>query len=107
MAETISELRALSDEDLIRRHDDHAPNVQVATGHYLQELYRRDQKRGTEAMLSHTRRITWMTVVITVATLINLGILVISLQRSTSMTHTAATPTLTLPLSGTGDSVTP
>ncbi len=74
MAETISELRTLSDDELIRRHDDHAPNVQVATEHYLQELYRRDQKRGTEAMLSHTRRITFMTFVITVATLINLGI---------------------------------
>ncbi len=78
MAETISELRTLSDDELIRRHDDHAPNVQVATGHYFQELYRRDQKRGTEAMLSYTRRITWMTLAITVATLINIGVFVIS-----------------------------
>ena len=38
MAETISELRALSDDELISRHDDHAPNVQVATEHYLQAL---------------------------------------------------------------------
>lgn len=40
---TIRELRALSKDDLIERHDRLARNTQVGTGHYLQELYRRDQ----------------------------------------------------------------
>lgn len=78
MAETISELRALSDEDLIERHDRHAPNIQVATGHYLQELYRRDQIRLEKVMLTYTRLITAMTAVITVATIINVALFVIS-----------------------------
>ena len=71
MAETIDQLRALSDEELIKRHDLHAPSVQVATVHYLEELHRRDQRRVCEAMLKLTRWITAMTAVITVATIIN------------------------------------
>ncbi|MGH6898404.1 MAG: hypothetical protein ACREJ5_17930 [Geminicoccaceae bacterium] len=82
MAETISELRALSDDDLIKRHDHHAPNVQVTTGHYLQELHRRDQKRLAEAMLKYTCQIRTMTWVITVVTIINVALFAISVYSS-------------------------
>ena len=71
MAETIAELRALSDKEFIKRHDQHAPSVQVATKHYLDELHRRDQRRVSETILKLTRWITAMTAVITVATIIN------------------------------------
>lgn len=75
MAEMIAELRALSDEELIKKHDQHAPSVQVATKHYLEELHRRDQGRVSEAILKLTRRITVMTAVITLATIINVTLL--------------------------------
>ena len=76
MAETITQLRELSDADLILRHDELAKSTQVGTNHYLQEIYRRDQNRVAEAMLSYTRGITAMTVIITVATVINVAVLV-------------------------------
>jgi hypothetical protein len=79
MAESIAELRKLSDGELIERHDAHAQRTDVGTNHYLQELYRRDQDRVAKEMLTYTRRITgltwWimaMTVLVTVATVSNL-----------------------------------
>ncbi len=74
MAETIAELRVLSDEELIERHDRHASSVQVATAHYLNELHRRDQRRVSETIIKLTRWITAMTAVITVATIINVAL---------------------------------
>ena len=75
MAETIAELRKLSEEKLIEKHDALAQHTQVGTNHYLQELYRRDQDRVTNTMLTYTRWITAMTGVVTVATAANLAII--------------------------------
>ena len=71
-AETIAELRKLSDEELIERHDALAQHTQVGTNHYLQELYRRDQGRVAREMLTFTRWITAMTFAVTLATIVNL-----------------------------------
>jgi hypothetical protein len=71
MAETISELRELSDEEIIRRHDHRAKHTEVGTNHYLAELARRDQQRSSAAMLAYTRQMTILTVVVTVATIIS------------------------------------
>ncbi len=75
MAETIAELRALCDDELIARHDAHAATVQVATNHYLTELARRNQDRQTQAMLEltetmleYTATIKRLTLVVTIAT---------------------------------------
>ena len=43
MAETLAELRSLSDEEIIRRHDSHAAGVGVATVQYLTVLPRADE----------------------------------------------------------------
>ena len=74
MAETVAELRAMSENELIKNHDAHARSVQVGTNHYLRELHRRDQMHLSKQMLRYTRSMTWMTVIITVATLMNVGI---------------------------------
>ena len=74
MAETIAELRKLSEEKLIEKHDALAQHTQVGTNHYLQELYRRDQDRVTNTMLTYTRWITAMTVVVTLTTVANFAI---------------------------------
>jgi hypothetical protein len=71
MAETLKELRGLSDNEVIAHHDRAAPNVSVTTGHYLQELARRDQDRQTRAMLRYTLWIAAMTGVVSVATIVN------------------------------------
>ena len=70
MSEAIAELRTLSEEKLIANHGSVAQHTQVSTNHYLQELYRRDQERVAKAMLTYTRRITALTIIVTVATVI-------------------------------------
>ena len=74
MAESFALIQDLPDDELIRRHDRIAPTAQVGTQHYLNLLNWRHQDRQTEAMLGYTRRIKWMTIAITAATAINLGI---------------------------------
>ena len=74
MAESVHDLRALCDDELIRRYDNLARNTSVGTQHYLDELNRRDQVRQTEAMLGLTKRIIWLTVVITIAAILSVGI---------------------------------
>jgi hypothetical protein len=78
MAEMLAELRALSDEELIARHDRQAPRTVVGTNHYLVELARRDQDRQTQAMLDLTRSIRTLTLIVTVAT--GIGVLMAVLQ---------------------------
>jgi hypothetical protein len=80
-SETIAKLRELSDEELVRRHDDHAAQTVVGTAHYLTELGRRDQQRATDTMLRYTRAITWMTVVITIATIVSATLVAITILR--------------------------
>lgn len=73
VAETLRELRSLPDEELVRRHDELAGSTVVGTKHYLDELHRRDQMRMTHAMLTYTRWIMVMTLVMTIATLVNVA----------------------------------
>ena len=81
MSETVAKLREISDDELVRLHDAHAKNTVVGTAHYLAELGRRDQQRATDAMLRYTRQMTRMTVVITIATIINLILIAVTLVR--------------------------
>lgn len=62
MAETLEELRGLSDDEIVRKHDQLAGNTVVGTNHYLQELDRRDQERQTQAILMYTRWVAIMTI---------------------------------------------
>jgi len=70
VAETIEELRSLSDDELIRRHDALAGNTVVGTQHYLDELTRRDVVRQGERMEKLTRSINILTIAIAIATFV-------------------------------------
>jgi len=67
MAPTIEELRAQSTEQLIKEHDSHARSTVVGISYYLDEIARRQQANQTEAMLSYTKQMRTMTVIITLA----------------------------------------
>ncbi len=71
MSESLVELRGLSDDEIIRKHDRHAERTRVGTQHYLDELSRRDHNRQTIQIKWMTAAITFMTVVILVATVVN------------------------------------
>ena len=35
MAESLAELRGLTEAEVVRRYDEHAPSTGIGTGHYL------------------------------------------------------------------------
>ena len=74
MAQSLAQLRALTDEEVVRSYDQQAQTTQVGLQHWSDELNRRYQERQTDSMIGFTRQIKWMTVVITVATLANVGL---------------------------------
>ena len=76
MAHSLYELRNLTDDEVVRRHDDQAKTTVVGTQYYLDELTRRYQERQTKAILRLTKWSVGMTVVITVAIIVNLAIAV-------------------------------
>jgi hypothetical protein len=83
---TIAKLRQMSDSELITMHDRLAPSTSTGVAYCLDELSRRDQLQQaktmlecTEQMLTHTskmltytRWLTWLTIAVTVATIVNL-----------------------------------
>ena len=74
MAESLAELRALSDDEVVRKYDDQSSRTVVGLNYWMDELNRRYQQRQTDSMLRLTKWITSMTVIVTVATLVNVGI---------------------------------
>lgn len=81
MSLKIAEIKKQTDEQIITAHDAAAKNTQVGTQFYLDELARREQAKFLEEqravnqqMLKYTRWVTYMTIVVTVATLISLAI---------------------------------
>ncbi len=72
MSESLKKLRSLTDEELISKHDELAKHTQVGINHYLNEIYRRDNDKISNAMLKYTKWITIMTVIILIATIINI-----------------------------------
>jgi hypothetical protein len=88
MTFSLAELRSVSNEELIRRHDYIAETTGSSVNYYLEELGRRDQQKATEAMERYTRNtrdytrwITWMTCVVTLTTLLNLVVALLMLRR--------------------------
>ena len=81
MAVSLSNLRNLTDDDLVQRHDFQAKTTVVGSEYFLDELNRRYQERQPKAMLRFTKWITIMTVVVTVATLTSVGLTVAALLQ--------------------------
>ncbi len=73
-AKSIKDLKNLSDNDLIAIHDELAKNTVVGTSYYLEELRNRSAQRSQDEMEKLTNRIYGLTVVITMATFVQLSI---------------------------------
>jgi len=71
MAHSIEELKKLSDDELIRKHDEEAKNTVVGTQYYVDEIRYREQAKLTSVMLRLTVAIFVLTGIVTVATLYN------------------------------------
>lgn len=69
-----AELQKLSDEELIATHDRIVEHVSVASGYFVEELRYRQQSRINRSMKRMTHCILWLTVTVTMATIINVAI---------------------------------
>lgn len=70
----IEDLRSMSEEELIRGHDSDMQNRMPHYNVYLDELARRGALRQGERMEKLTTSINTLTIVITVATLVGVGL---------------------------------
>jgi|WetSurMetagenome_2_1015567.scaffolds.fasta_scaffold227729_2 hypothetical protein len=80
VSESLRQLRGLTEDELIERHDTLAKITIVSSAHYLAELARRDLDRQTTAMLGYTRRMHILTVVILCCTIVNTVAVLASLR---------------------------
>jgi hypothetical protein len=77
MSWSIEDLRDMSDDELIRAHDRLAKNTQaVGVNYYLEELARRRSDRQQTTMIRLTWAIAAMTLVVTIATIVNLMVFI-------------------------------
>lgn len=72
MSYTINQLRSMTDEELIIEHDKTSKGTLMGVSYYLEELSRRTNERLSTSMLNYTKAITILTIVITIATFINI-----------------------------------
>ena len=78
MSESLRDLRAMPESELIDKHDRLAKNTAIGINHYLNELARRDQEKHTKDMKKFTCWITIMTFIITIFTAFNVILFVIN-----------------------------
>ena len=71
-----SELKKLNDAQLRERYDALAVNTVVGTSFYREEIARRDRENDAREMRYLTKLITWMTFIVTVATVFNVVVVI-------------------------------
>ena len=76
----VEDLRSMTEEELIRRHDADMQNRMAHYNIYLDELRRRETLRQGERMERLTRSINRLTWVITGATVIGVALTAVSLS---------------------------
>ena len=78
-AQTWADLKALSDDELIARHDAQSGSTVVGTNHYLDELRYREQSRIALNVACFTKQIWWLTLIVTLATVVNVFVSIVPL----------------------------
>ena len=68
---SLAELRALSEEELIKQYDATATETVVGLDFLREELARRETAAATQSMVEMTRQMRHMTIIITVLTFVN------------------------------------
>ncbi len=85
-----SQLRTMSEDDLIFHHDVLVAQTKARVGidYYLSELARRDAEEATNEMIAYTKRVTdmtrmmaWLTVIITLLTIISVVTTIVAVRR--------------------------
>ena len=80
MAQKFAQLEGMTREQLVELYDSMSQNVAIGLDFVRLEIARRDQDAANGRMLLLTNRIWWLTAIVTVATLVNVGVFVASLK---------------------------
>jgi|GEM_PF-1945614 len=72
-----AELEAMSNEELKTRYDNSIAGNPAWFIVFRDELRHREQRRYAQEMARHTEAVTWLTVIVAIATLIQLGIVLV------------------------------
>ena len=78
-AQRWADLKSLSDAELIARYDAQSGSTVVGTQHYLDELRYREQSRIASSVERFTKQIWWLTLIITLATIVNVVLVILSI----------------------------
>jgi len=70
----LDELRKLSDDIILERYNKSASERSQNSFFFEKEILRRENERQINTMLRYTRYVAWMTLIMTLATLINVWI---------------------------------
>ncbi len=81
MPTRFAELQAMSREKLVDLYDSNAPDVRLGLNFIREEIFRREAEESTARMLAMTRNIWWCTGIVTVATLVNTALFLLTLLR--------------------------
>jgi len=76
MTRSIRELRDASNKELIQEHDEIATHTVAGVDYYLNELARRQSASQQATMIRLTYAIAAMTLVVTIATIVNLVVFI-------------------------------
>lgn len=75
---TLRELRDMPEEELVQAYDARARRSIGGPDFYLAEIRAREAARQTGEMVRLTRLMTFLTAVVTIATLVNVGLLIVT-----------------------------
>lgn len=81
MVPQFEHLLTLTDEELIRLYDAEAEHTVIGTTFYMGELSRRMQARQAVEMLAFTKQVRNLTILITLLTVANVVLVVLTLVR--------------------------
>lgn len=79
LLKTLAELRSMSDEQLVAHYDRLAVRTVDMPALYMDELNRRAQERQAEAIVTYARQVAIMTLIIMIATILNIAVALLAL----------------------------
>ena len=81
MAFKFADLEQMSRDDLVALYDKETANVVTGLDFIRSEIFRRDTAEANKVMLALTKKIAWLTAVVTVLTIVNVVVLVVALLK--------------------------
>ncbi|MGE3062973.1 MAG: hypothetical protein AB7T10_05000 [bacterium] len=74
MSKLYADLRKMTKDELVKNHDIVSQKTMVGISYWLNEIERRDREDHEKIMFDYTKQIKTMTLIMTIATILNIFI---------------------------------